>query len=246
MTGDARSFEWGWLRIVAYLAAIAVVYLVAQVGAVVAVAVLAAILEPRFNATEWAARAEHDGLVVSAATFSAAMLCIPLVRFLVGRHESAPWSFLGVRPVRTRELAVACGVMLVFIAISDTINVWLLDRPLVPPFLRETYTSSRTPVLLLAALVLAAPVSEELIMRGFLFSALRAKGIRTGYVVGITTVFFALLHTQYDLHDMAVVGLIGLLLGGARARYDSILPSIAMHALSNAVAFAETAYVMRS
>ena len=234
------------MRIAAYLALIAIVFIVAQTGAVIAVGVVKAVLVPGFDIAEWASRADSDGLVVAAASFASAILCVPLVLFLVYRHEPAPWAFLGLRPVRAADLAIVCGVMIAFIVASDAINVWLLHRPLVPPFLRDSYISATTPLFLLAALVLAAPLVEELLVRGFLFGTLRAKGIRVGWVVAVTTLVFAVVHTQYDLHDVVVVGLIGLLLGLARARYESIVPSMAMHALSNAIAFVETMYVMHA
>jgi uncharacterized protein len=241
----SAPFQWSWVRIAGYLAAIAFVFIVAQTGAVIAVGVVKTILVPGVDIAEWASRADTDGVVVAAASFAAATLCVPLVLILVHRHEAAPWAFLGLRPVRGRDLGIACGVMIAFIAASDAINVWLLHRPLVPPFLRDSYATSGKPLVLLAALVLAAPLVEELIVRGFLFGTLRAKGIRVGWAVAVTTLIFAVVHTQYDLHDLVVVGLIGLLFGLARARYDSIVPSMGMHALSNAIAFFETMYVLR-
>lgn len=242
---ESAPFQWSWTRIAGYLASIALVFIVAQTGAVIAVGVAKAILVPGFDVADWASRIETDGVVLAAASFAAAMLCVPLVLILVHRHEPTPWAFLGLRPVRGRDLAIACGVMIAFIVVSDSINVWLLHRPLVPPFLRDSYVSSGKPLFLLAALVLAAPLVEELMVRGFLFGTLRAKGVRVGWVVAVTTLIFAVVHTQYDLHDLVIVGLIGLLLGLARARYDSIVPSTAMHAISNAIAFFETMYVLR-
>lgn len=242
MTTDAPS-EWGWGRIAGYTAIIAVIYVVAQVGAIAAVVLVQLILAPGFDVEAWADGASSDGLVVSAATIAAAMLCIPVVWFLVRRREPSPWYFLGVRRVTRRDLAIACGVMLLFIAITDPVNVWVFDRPLVPPFMTEAYATSRKPALLFVAIALVAPALEELLFRGFLFGVLRARGIRAGIVIVVTTMVFTALHTQYEFHDLAGVLLIGLLFGWARLRFDSVVPAMAMHALGNTIAFVETVYV---
>ena len=83
-------------------------------------------------------------------------------------------------------------------------------------------------------------------MRGFLFGALSSRGIATAWTIALTSALFTLLHTQYDVHDMVAVLLIAVILGIARARLDSIVPTIAMHATSNALAFFETMWMMRS
>lgn len=245
MTSADTQVVWSWKRIVGYSAALAVLWLAAQVGALFAVLIVQIILTPNFDAEKWAEQVGSDGLVVSAATFAAAALCIPAVRVLVSR-EPRPWDFLGFRRVPWQAVATACVAIAAFIAVADTINVWIFGRPLVPPFLQDSYATARKPILLFLAVAVLAPVSEEMMMRGFLFAALRARNVPVLWTVVITTVLFTLPHTQYDVHDTVSVFLMGLLFGWARARFDSIVPAIAMHSTANIVAFFETVWMMRS
>lgn len=235
-------FTWSWGRVVGYSILIAVVFLAAQISAVVAVGVASIVLVRGFNPYQW--NAANDGVVVIAATFAAAAACILLVRLLVGRHEPSPWKFLGLNPARGADVRFVSIVMLLFIAITDPINVWLLNRPLVPPFWLQVYASSRVPAMLFVVMAVVAPISEELLFRGFLFGVLRAKGLSAVWTVAVTSAAFTLVHTEYDLYDLLHVSIVGALLGWARVRYDSIIPSMTMHALSNAVAFVESALIM--
>jgi membrane protease YdiL (CAAX protease family) len=234
---------WTWPRIIGYTLLIAIVYIVAQTGAVIAAAVVQAILVPGFQLEPWLERVGSDGLAVMAGLFASTLLCVPLVWILVRRHESVPWAFLGMRPVAAKTVGMACAATLLFVAVTDTVNVWLLDRPLVPPFMTETYATAPAPVMLFVTMVVFAPLTEELMFRGFLYGALEAKGLTAPWCVAASSLAFTLVHLQYDLHDMTLVLLMALLLGGTRARFRSIVPTIAMHALLNAVAFVETTLV---
>lgn len=82
------------------------------------------------------------------------------------------------------------------------------------------------------AFVVVAPVTEELLFRGLLLSALRAR-LGTAGALFFTSVLFGLFH----LVPLAVIyaSIAGLLLGWVFLRTGSIAPGIAMHAANNAV-----------
>jgi membrane protease YdiL (CAAX protease family) len=238
-----RPWTWGWLLGASVLLALA--YLGAQVAGVVAVLAWRIATTPDHDPEKWSTTAEFDGVVLSVATLASAVVCVPLLRWLAGRREPAPWTFLGLRLVGWREMLFACGAMGMFIAITDPLNGWF-GRPLVPPFMLEAYATAGAPALLFLAVAIAAPVTEELAFRGFLFGALRARGTPVAVTTAVTSMLFAAIHTQYDAWDMSLVLLMGLLLAAARAQFHSVIPSMAMHAFANAVAFVETAFITAS
>ena len=238
-----RPWTWGW--ILGSSVVVALAYVGAQVAGVVAVFAWRIATTAGFDAEKWGASAEFNGVVLSVATLASAVICVPLVRWLAGRRESAPWTFLGVLPVGWRDVLFACGAMGMFIAITDPLNVWL-GRPLVPPFMLEAYATAGAPALLFLAVAIAAPVTEELAFRGFLFGALRARGVSVAVTIAVTSMLFAVIHTQYDAWDTSLVLLMGLLFAAARAQFNSIIPSMAMHGFANAVAFIETAFISAS
>jgi len=162
------------------------------------------------------------------------------MRWLVARREADPWSYLGLVRCSPKAILLSCAVMGVFIAASDTLS-WTLGRPLVPPLMTTAYATARSPVLLLLALVVAAPLFEELFFRGFLTSGLRSVGTPAIVNAVATSAAFAAIHFQYDLLGIATIFLMGLLLAAFRFRFGSIIPAVAVHALANLVAFVETA-----
>jgi len=80
--------------------------------------------------------------------------------------------------------------------------------------------------------VLAAPVTEELLFRGAIMPALVQR-----HGVGVGLVASALLFGAFHLHPVSIVyaSLAGLVLGAVALRSRSILPSFALHAGFNAI-----------
>lgn len=85
---------------------------------------------------------------------------------------------------------------------------------------------------LLFSAVIVAPVFEEIVFRGFLFQGLMKK---TGVVWAavISTVLFALIHTQYDFWGWISVGLTGISACYMTLRTGSLTSAIMLHALTN-------------
>ena len=89
---------------------------------------------------------------------------------------------------------------------------------------------------LIAALVVAAPLVEELVFRGFLYEGLTHTRIGPAGAILVGSFAWSCLHVQYDLFFIGQVFVLGLLFGAARYRTGSLWVPIAMHALNNGVA----------
>ena len=94
-------------------------------------------------------------------------------------------------------------------------------------------------LLFAVVVLLIAPVGEELVFRGFLWSALE-QGSSRWIAWILTSLLFALYHGD-PLHILAVLPL-GLILGWLRMVSGSIWPSIAVHFGNNAMAVLWTLY----
>ncbi len=81
--------------------------------------------------------------------------------------------------------------------------------------------------------VITAPVTEEIIFRGFLQTGWSESRIGAVGALVLTTLVFTLAHTQYDLRGMAEVFAVGLVLGMTRWWSGSLLLTIMMHASWN-------------
>jgi len=88
-------------------------------------------------------------------------------------------------------------------------------------------------------IVVAAPISEEIFFRGFLFGGLRNR-LRFALAGPISAAIFGLFHYTGP-ESWAVIpqlAFLGLALAYVKERTGSILPTIAVHAANNAIAFA--------
>jgi membrane protease YdiL (CAAX protease family) len=63
--------------------------------------------------------------------------------------------------------------------------------------------------------------------------ALRSCGASVWLSVLIVSALFAAAHLQYDAYDLSHVFVLSILLCAARVRYESIVASMAMHAVTN-------------
>jgi membrane protease YdiL (CAAX protease family) len=99
----------------------------------------------------------------------------------------------------------------------------------------------RTRLEKLLAVCLVAPTAafcEELLYRGFLFTALLAWTDSVAWALIISSAGFALAHAYQGFHGMARTALLGALLTVPLIRTGSLFPSMAAHFLIDAVALA--------
>jgi hypothetical protein len=99
--------------------------------------------------------------------------------------------------------------------------------------------------LLWLAVLVAAPLAEETLFRGFLFEGLRHSRIRASGAVIFSSVWWASIHIQYDIVGMASVFVLGLFLGCVRLRTQSLIATMCLHCFANLIATLEVAVKVR-
>ena len=91
--------------------------------------------------------------------------------------------------------------------------------------------------LALLSLVVAAPIVEEFIFRGFLFSQLRNTRLGGWGAIITTSFLWTIIHVQYEPMILYVLFILGILLGYLRYKYNSLYLVIGIHALNNMIPF---------
>jgi hypothetical protein len=102
----------------------------------------------------------------------------------------------------------------------------------------QTFSSSRTTALAIAFLAFAtAPLAEELVYRGVLYSALHKTIGVYGAVIGVLVLFTAVHVPQYwpDFGRIGVLGLLSLSLTLVRAYTGRLLPCFIIHSVFNGI-----------
>jgi membrane protease YdiL (CAAX protease family)/tetratricopeptide (TPR) repeat protein len=183
------------------------------------------------------------GLLPSSAGGSNSLLAIllPAVPVLLAalfafRRQSwgAPFSW----PLKFgggKGIAIAIALLVLSLVINigaDTLLAhWFHQPQRAAVFLREAV--QRNPLLALLAVGVMIPIAEEILFRGMIYGAL-SRWLRTGWVIVVSALLFALVHL--DLIFFLPLFFLGLILGWARSRGDSIGLPILIHTLNNSLA----------
>ena len=129
------------------------------------------------------------------------------------------------------------GLWLLFVIGSEALT-YLFDRN-PTAFVDDLYFSANPKWLLILVMVVIAPLYEEIMFRGILWSAIREQVVgRNGVILAsvVTSVLFAIIHLQYAVYEMSVIFILALLLSYARAKSGSLLLPIIIHMINNGVA----------
>jgi hypothetical protein len=187
---------------------------------------------------------ETSGFAWSIAIIMATPVTIGLVLLFAGFKKNPTLKhYLALRTLPRRRVLRWCLVLLGFALLADLTTV-SLGKPIVPEFRTEVYSTAGWTPLLWFAVVLCAPLAEEILFRGFLFKGWLHSPLSGWGTVLLTSLVWATLHQQYDLHGIAIVFAAGLLFGYARLRSGSIYPALAMHVLMNLLAMIQTALLL--
>jgi len=187
---------------------------------------------------------QSDGFVLAVATLTSAVPCtglVVLIAFL--RKGIGVRDYLALRLPTIRSFATWAAITVVVLLLTDAIRL-SLGEPLVPDDAQVWYKTSRIPALLWIAFVVAAPIVEEIIFRGFMFRGLAATRAGNAGAVIIPALIWAAMHLQYNAIDMASIFILGIVWGVARIRTGSTYATMAFHAVTNIVATLETAAVV--
>jgi hypothetical protein len=167
------------------------------------------------------------------------------VAVLAGAAKLRRWLslvYLAINIPRRGEviMAVAC-VMTVTIVFNALL--YITGHDIVTPFQIEVYRTAKEAgwlLGLLLAIVVFAPIGEEIAFRGFLYRGWAYPG-RELLAIAAISLIWAVMHIQYDWLGMAQIFVLGLLLGWFRWASGSTTLTILMHVLVNFEAMIETA-----
>ena len=80
---------------------------------------------------------------------------------------------------------------------------------------------------------------EETFFRGFLFRGIQQTWMGNIGAILITALLWASIHMQYDLYQIALIFVHGIVLGCVRVKSNSIVTTMFLHAMMNLVATVE-------
>jgi uncharacterized protein len=243
---NAGGKPWGFWWTLLFAGIIAVVYVYVQLVVAIAFGAVAKRRTPALDLESYLARLELNGLYISVALFGSTVICGSLILlFAKLRRGTTVSRYVRLTPVPSAKLAKWSLAILLYATACDATNV-LLGRPIVPQFMAESYRTAGVLPLFWLAIVVAAPLFEELFFRGFVFAGLAASRLGPYWTIGMTAVVWGGIHQQYEPLDIFFICTGGVILGMARLKTDSVYTPIVLHALMNLVAIVETSLFGRT
>jgi membrane protease YdiL (CAAX protease family) len=188
---------------------------------------------------------QTNGLFLALTTCGAAPVGIGLTwLFAWLRSGILVRDYLVLRRGSTQHLIRWCIALLALGAISDGLSA-LLGRPIVPDVIIESYQTAGSRPLLWFAVIVLAPINEEIFFRGFLFAGFSCSPVGAWATILLTSMLWSVIHFQYDWNGVAVIFASGLLLGSARLKTNSLYPCVLMHTLMNLIATIQVAALIQ-
>jgi membrane protease YdiL (CAAX protease family) len=176
------------------------------------------------------------GDVLAGTVIVSDLACVATILLIVAVKRLPARDYLAVRPVRVPVLLKWVGVLLIYVVLtSGAATLFHVDFG--GAAMGDLLTHIQRPWLFWIAVVLAAPLFEEVFFRGFLFRGFEATFLKTTGTIILTAILWAMLHVQYNAYGIAFIAGAGILFGLARAKTGSLLVPLVLHAGMN---FAET------
>lgn len=184
---------------------------------------------------------EKNGVLLSLFAIATMILGVAAIFLVIKfKKNSNLIDYLAINKISYQLTLRWIGLAVGYITLAEAIRL-LLGEPMVPEFMSTIYKTASPIWMLWMALIVAAPIFEEVFFRGFLYKGLVASPVGTIGAILFTSAAWAVIHTQYGYIDMSIIFFLGILLGYARFKSNSILVPIAMHSFINLLATIQAA-----
>ena len=185
--------------------------------------------------------------IVMIGTLLASIFTIPLLfRATPGNHFVQRLKYWGIKRVQANVLVKWTVFAALLFSLLQVVGLVLgiPDEPFILTLKTQVNSTSLMITLFVSAGILA-PVLEEIIYRGWLYQRLVDEKIDAKKVVVLTSLIFALVHSQYE-HSFTFFTIFsfGLLFGYIRYKSQNIAYCILIHMLYNVTLLVYTLFFM--
>lgn len=184
----------------------------------------------------------YDGVLLSYIYVASSVVQIAIFAIVIRVKRWPIAEYLGLNVPSRRAVFYGLALLLLFVALTDGATALIGKNP-VSEFQIVSYRTAKASgalPLLLAVIVLLAPISEEIMFRGFLYCGFVRRPSHAPIAILVISLLFTAVHQQYDLIGLTQIFILALLLGWTRWWSNSTVVTILMHVLANFIAMLET------
>ena len=149
------------------------------------------------------------------------------------KKRNIPISSIGSLEIQRNPLFISVFLLGIFLIVEE-LYFYLLGIEMPESFIEFMRAE---PILCFISVVLVAPIIEEFLFRGFLYSQLRRSFLKDWGAIAVSSLVWTSIHFQYEIGILFFLFLFGLFLGYFRIKYNSLLIPIVLHAINNLLGF---------
>lgn len=185
-------------------------------------------------------------LTISVATIASMPPATAVLVLAAWRARCSIVEYFALRWPSRQSLLAGIAAIVVLLPLGD-LTSYMTGHDIVPAAVVDAYRTARTSGHILTlglALVVAAPLMEELLFRGFLFRGYAASALGVTNTIILTSAVWAVMHIQYDVFYIVQIFVLGCFFGWMRWRSGTTTLTLILHALVNLVALLQVAYLV--
>ena len=185
----------------------------------------------------------NDGTVVSLSIIIGCVLITAITVSVIRLRGGSVRQYLAIKLFSPAVGLKMAGLLLIFMITSQALTYFLDETPLV--FVDPLYQSVSSVWLLVFAMVIVAPLYEELVFRGILWTAIAEQFVDSSYSTKyrgaiiasiVTSLIFAVIHVQYGIYEISTIVVLALVFCYTRVKSGSLLLPILLHIANNGAA----------
>lgn len=181
----------------------------------------------------------YDSRILSMVEIVSGGLATAFIVLLVHLKSLSPTDYLRLTPFRRDDLRNWLVVLIAFSVLLAFVS-WLISHE-TSEFMQQIWDSTDNIILLIIGIAIVAPVFEETLFRGFIFSGIQQSHLGTAPAILFSSASWAMIHTQYGAFDLFSIFLLGILFSVARIATGSLWVPIILHGVFNLMAILEMA-----
>jgi membrane protease YdiL (CAAX protease family) len=187
-----------------------------------------------------------SGTVISLSVMMGLPAVLAVLWLAIRRSGIAFTDYLALRRTSWGNLVIGVVALVVLVVGWDMVER-AIGREVAPGFMVDVLKSAQADGalwLLVIAFSIAAPITEELMVRGFLYRGWSESFLGPAGAIVLSSLVWTAMHAQYyDWFLFSEVMSIGLVLGVMRWRSNSTWLTIIMHGLNNFAATLQTLWL---
>ena len=157
------------------------------------------------------------------------------------KKRGIPLSELGSLKIQRKPLYLSIFLLAAFLLLEE-LYFYVLGIEMPESFIEFILAE---PILLgFISVVVVAPIIEEFLFRGFLYSQLRRSFLKDWGAIAASSLVWTAIHFQYEVGILFFLFLFGIFLGYFRIKYNSLLIPIVLHLINNLLSFLITIYFL--